>query len=90
MARLRAHGIACNAQIPPGDLRALTEPTADALDLLARLHDSQSLSARGQARVLRVARTLADLAGRQRVSPDDVLAAAALRAGFEPAEAIAA
>ena len=90
VARLGARGVACNAQIPPGELRALTAPTSAALDLLARLHDRQSLSARGQARVLRVARTLADLAGRERVAPDDVLAAAALRAGFEPAGAIAA
>ena len=90
VARLGGHGVACNAQIAPGDLQALAAPTADALDLLARLHDAHSLSARGQARVLRVARTLADLAGRDRVSPEHVMAAAALRAGFEPAEATAA
>ena len=88
--RLGPHGVACNAQIPPGELQALTAATPAALDLLARLHDRQALSARGQARVLRVARTLADLAACERVSADHVLAAAALRAGFEPAEAIAA
>ena len=90
VARLSEHGVACNAHIPPGDLRALTAPTPAALDLLARLHDRQSLSARGQARVLRVARTLADLAGRGRVEPDHVLAAAALRARFDAAGPIAA
>ena len=90
ISRLGAHGVACNAQIAPGELAALVAPTSDALDLLARLHDSQALSARGQGRVLRVARTLADLAGEARVAPDHVLAAAALRAGFEPASAIAA
>ena len=90
VARLSGHGIACNAQIAPGDLKTLAAPTPAALDLLSRLHDSQALSARGQARVLRVARTLADLAGRGRVSPEDVLAAAALRTGFEPATAVVA
>ena len=90
VVRLGEHGIACNAQIPPGDLRTLAAATPAALDLLSRLHDRQALSARGQARVLRVARTLADLAGRDRVSPEDVLAAAALRTGFEPAAALVA
>jgi magnesium chelatase family protein len=90
VARLSGHGIACNAQIPPGELNSLAAPTSAAADLLSRLHDQQALSARGQARVLRVARTLADLGGRGRVSPADVLAAAALRAGFEPALTVAA
>jgi magnesium chelatase family protein len=90
LARLAGHGVPCNAQIPAGDLRTLTSPTPSAVDLLARLHDRQALSARGQARVLRVARTLADLAASDRVAPDHILAAAALRAGFDPAEAIAA
>ena len=90
VARLRGHGVACNAQIPPGELRTLADPTSAALDMLGRLHDRQTLSARGQARVLRVARTLADLAGRDRVAPDHVLAAAALRTGFESSAEVAA
>jgi magnesium chelatase family protein len=39
-----------------------------------------SLTARGVHRVLRVARTIADLAGREAVALEDILAAAALRA----------
>jgi magnesium chelatase family protein len=47
------------------------------------------LSARGRHRVLRVARTIADLAGRQRVSREDILLALSLRqrTGPELAEA---
>ena len=37
------------------------------------------LSARGRHRVLRVARTIADLAGRERVSREDMLLALSLR-----------
>lgn len=88
--RLSGQEVGCNAQIPPGALRLLAAPTPAALDVLARLHDRRALSARGQARVLRVARTFADLAGSDRVLPDHVRAAAALRAGFEPATAMAA
>lgn len=90
LARLRAHDIVCNAQVPPGDLQLLTAPTTAALDLLARLHDRHSLSARGQARVLRVARTLADLGDCRRVGPEHVLAAAALRMEADSSTAVAA
>ncbi|CAA9495836.1 MAG: MG(2+) CHELATASE FAMILY PROTEIN / ComM-related protein [uncultured Solirubrobacteraceae bacterium] len=79
LARLRGHAVSCNAQVPAGDLQALSAATTAALDLLARLHDRHALSARGQARVLRVARTFADLADSARVRPEHVLAAAALR-----------
>ena len=70
---------ACNAQLPPCRLRELTAPTAAAWRLLGDLHDRHALSARGHAKVLRVARTLADLADSAKVTPDHVLAAAALR-----------
>jgi magnesium chelatase family protein len=42
-------------------------------------YDRGGLSARGHDRVLRVARTIADLAGRDAVALDDVLQALALR-----------
>jgi predicted ATPase with chaperone activity len=44
-----------------------------------------SLSARGIHRLLRVARTIADLAGDERVTGDAVLAARMLRAVDDPA-----
>ena len=90
LARLRERSILCNAQIPPGDLLPLTAPTTAALDLLARLHDRHALSARGRARVLRVARTLADLDESARVRPEHVLAAAALRHEADSATGMAA
>jgi magnesium chelatase family protein len=78
-ARYAGRPVAGNAQVPPGELIELTLPTASALRLLAELHDRHGLSARGRGRVLRVARTIADLEERHRILPDHVLAAAALR-----------
>jgi magnesium chelatase family protein len=60
-------------------LRELADATAGALRLLYELHDRHALSARGHARVLRVARTMADLDGADRIGPEHVHAAAGLR-----------
>ena len=45
----------------------------------ARAYSVGALSARGRHRVLRVARTIADLEGRERVSHQDLLTALGLR-----------
>ena len=47
--------------------------------LLYELHDRHRLSARGHGRVLRVARTIADLEGSDTVGPEHVILAAGLR-----------
>ena len=60
-ARLEAHGLTCNAQMTARLLREHAGATPSALRLLYELHDRHRLSARGHGRVLRVARTLADL-----------------------------
>jgi magnesium chelatase family protein len=87
--RLAGHSVACNARMTARHLRDLAAPTPGALRLLYELHDRQALSARGHARVLRVARTMADLDGSDRIGPDHVYAAAGLRLDA-PATALAA
>jgi magnesium chelatase family protein len=77
--RLAAFGIACNAQMTPRVMREVAQPTPSALRLLYELHDRHRLSARGHTRVLRVARTVADLEGADRIGPDHVHIAAGLR-----------
>src|SRR5205814_1756330 len=53
---------------------------------LREAHERSGLSARGRQRVLRVARTVADLDGAARVAPDHVLRALSLRQ-HEPGDA---
>src|SRR5919199_1372911 len=78
-ARLEPHGVSCNARMTARQLRDLANASGDALRLLYELHDRHLLSARGHARVLRVARTLADLDGADRIAPDHIHLAAGLR-----------
>jgi magnesium chelatase family protein len=77
--RLAPHGLACNAQLTPRLLREHVGATPGALRLLYELHDRHRLSARGHGRVLRVARTVADLEGSDTVGPEHVTLAAGLR-----------
>ena len=76
--RLAETGLTCNAQL---SARLLRELPADVRGpaALYELHDRNRLSARGHGRILRVARTIADLAAFGRGPPDHVLQAASLR-----------
>jgi magnesium chelatase family protein len=77
--RLSAHGLSCNAQMTPRVMREVVHATPSAIRLLHELHDLHHLSARGHVRVLRVARTVADLDASERVGPDHIHIAAGLR-----------
>jgi magnesium chelatase family protein len=77
--RLAEHGVSCNARMTARQLRELAGASASAMRLLYELHDRHALSARGHARVLRVARTMADLDGADTVGPEHIHAAAGLR-----------
>lgn len=77
--RFAGSGVTCNAQMTPRMLRELLNPTAEATRLLYELHDRDRLTARGHARVLRVARTVADLEGSDAVGAQHVREAAGHR-----------
>ncbi len=82
--RLRATGVTVNAHMDAGMLREHARVDAKGEEMLRAACERGLLSARGEHRALRVARTIADLRGEERVRARDVGAALALRtsAGF--------
>jgi len=68
-----------NAAVPLARLREAEFTDAGARRLLERVMEEQALSARAHDRVLRVARTVADLTGRDRITEADVAEALCLR-----------
>jgi len=86
--RLRATPWTTNAQVPGPVLRRRWPLPAEALGSLTLDVDRQKLSTRGIDRVLKVAWTVADLAGRDLPNLDDVETARSLRFGSEPARLV--
>ncbi|MGW0477694.1 YifB family Mg chelatase-like AAA ATPase [Nonomuraea sp. NPDC003214] len=73
-----------NAEIPSSTLHADYRPPDAAMRPITSCLDSGTLSARGLDRVVRVAWTLADLAGKDRPDEDETSAALALWLGLTP------
>ena len=59
--------IYCNAQMTERMLHEFAEPDAQSLDMLRMAMEKLKLSARAYSRILKVARTIADLAGSEKV-----------------------
>ena len=57
----------CNAQMSEKMLHEFAEPDAASLDMLRMAMERLKLSARAYSRILKVARTIADLAGSEKV-----------------------
>ncbi len=77
--RLAGTGFTSNGELDTSVAEARLRLDAYADDELRRAYKYGVLSARGRHRVMRVSRTIADLAGRERVVRDDVLLALSLR-----------
>ena len=74
-ARLEAagdDGSVLNGAMSPALLQKHCVPNAEAKELMREAFDSLGLSARGHDRILRVARTIADLDGAQEIGPDHI------------------
>ncbi|OYX42190.1 MAG: AAA family ATPase [Rhodobacterales bacterium 32-67-9] len=79
-ARFSGHpGIRVNADAEGRLLEEVASPDSDGRDLLAKVAERFGLSARGYHRVLRVARTIADLAGSDAVRKPHVAEAVSYR-----------
>jgi magnesium chelatase family protein len=82
---MRCDGPAVNAQLDAAMLRSHAPLDERCEQMLAGAHRRGLLSARGTYRALRVARTIADLKGQDRVRPDDLAKALSLRPETGPA-----
>lgn len=60
--RMKDDRITCNARLDASGIRKYCKADDDAMELLKAAYDSMGLSARGYDRIMRVARTIADLA----------------------------
>ncbi|WP_027007171.1 YifB family Mg chelatase-like AAA ATPase [Conexibacter woesei] len=78
-ARLAGTGVPCNAQLGAADVRRHVGLDAEGRTILRRAYDRGTLSPRGHDRVLRVARTIADLDDEPTVSAAHLLEALGLR-----------
>lgn len=72
-------GVRCNADLTPRLVRKFCTPDAAAAKILEGAFNNMGLSARGYDRILRVARTIADLDGAETISARHVAEAVQLR-----------
>ena len=62
-------GVHCNAQMTSRLIRKYAQPDADGMALLKDAMTRLNMSARAYDRILKVARTIADLAGEEDIKP---------------------
>ncbi len=72
-------GIHCNAMMTERMLHEFAEPDGDSLDMLRMAMERLKLSARAYSRILKVARTIADLAGSEKVASQHIAEAIGYR-----------
>lgn len=72
-------GIHCNAQMTEKMLHQFAEPDSDSLDMLRMAMERLKLSARAYSRILKVARTIADLDASERVQSQHIAEAIGYR-----------
>lgn len=84
--RLSGHGLYTNAQLRPAQLREHCALDVQGHKLLERVVDRLGMSARACDRILKVARTIADLAQAKQVSADHVAEAIQYRALDRPVQ----
>ena len=72
-------GIFSNAQLDAAGIRKTCHPTDQAVEVMRMAYDRLGLSARGYDRVMRMARTIADLAAAERIEANHIAEAITLR-----------
>ena len=77
--RLGASGVFCNAQMNHRQLKEQCKLSREAQELLRQAFEKMKLNARSYDRIIKVAQTIADLAGQQMIAYDHVAEAVQLR-----------
>lgn len=68
--RFKGEGIFCNAQMKSAQIKKYCTPDAESEGLLRQAYAQLNLSARAYLRILKVARTIADVEGSDRIRPE--------------------
>ena len=74
------HAVFCNAQLDAAGIRKYCNADKAAVDLLGEAYEKLGLSARGHDRIMRLARTIADLAASECIKAEHIAEAIRLRA----------
>jgi magnesium chelatase family protein len=69
LIRFQSSSQVCNADMGPGEVRQYCDPGPEGLNLLRQAMKKLNLTARGYHRVLKLSRTIADLAGEENIQP---------------------
>ncbi len=77
--RLKGSGISCNAKMDAAMTREFCQPTPAALVMLERVFEKLDFSARAYDKVLRVARTVADLENSEKIESNHIAQAVQFR-----------
>ena len=70
--RFKSDGIYSNAQMKPRHIRKYCKIDQDSLNLMEKAMNRLGLSARAYNRILKVARTIADIEGSDKISPEHI------------------
>jgi len=79
LRRYQSDSLNCNAELQGDGIRAAANPTDQALCSLRQIMDRHSLSGRAWARILKVARTIADLDSSDQVDEHHIIEASSYR-----------
>ncbi len=72
LERYKGTGVTCNAKLTPALTRQFCNPDREAILLLERVFETLGLSARAHDKILRTARTIADLAGSEQITSEHI------------------